>query len=427
MSKRRIAMQSATTLANAARRAEGELRQPQENEARVFEVRPADIETRTELFQPRMLTHGGREVDPKHVRKLSKRIGNKGELEPVVVVNLNGRWVCVDGHHRLGAYAAQEWEGTIRANWFAGTVREAVGESLRLNEVDKLEMSPKDNFAAAWQRTVLGWGSAADVQRETNVSIRLARFMREVREAYNKNDEISARMRGALGRLEDSSWGAARAAYLALAPSPERSLQDKAATLSKQLTKKMTDFLSRDPEVTALALKIYDPDLPQPLAGHLMEHVKQVDDDDDEALELPTIPRAALLYMSDAQLMESLEQNQEARVYLSSKRVDLEREQDILKNLSYTSLLIRGRQPSARSSKEKHETSWLTGLSSCASAWPITEQASTSLLLNWGQTPAFRVTMPQVTLWGLVMNSPRCRLKCSCNRICTKSSEPIEL
>ena len=98
----------------------------------------------------------------------------------------------------------------------------------------------------------------------------------------------------------------------------------------------MTDFLSRDPEVTALALKLYDRDLPQPLAGYLKEHVTQVDDDDDDALELPTIPKAALLYMSEAQLMESLEQNQETRAYLASKRVDLEREQDRRASLGTT-------------------------------------------------------------------------------------------
>jgi hypothetical protein len=212
MGKRHVAMQSATTLSNAVRRAEGGIRQPQENEALVIDVRPGDIETRTELFQPRMLTHGGREVDVKHVKKLSKLIGNiGGELEPVVVVNLDTRWVCVDGHHRLGAYADRKWEGTIKARWFAGTVREAVAESLRLNEFYKLEMSPQDNYAAAWQRTVLGWGGTAAVSREANVSRRLAGYMREVKEAYNRNnDEISRRLRAALGRLEDSSWGARR-------------------------------------------------------------------------------------------------------------------------------------------------------------------------------------------------------------------------
>ena len=81
-----------------------------------------------------------------------------GELRPIVVVRLDNRWVCLDGHHRLTAYVELKWEGTIKANWFAGTVREAVAESRSLNQEDKLEMSLQDNRAAAWQQTVLGWG-----------------------------------------------------------------------------------------------------------------------------------------------------------------------------------------------------------------------------------------------------------------------------
>jgi ParB-like chromosome segregation protein Spo0J len=294
----------------------------------VIDVRPSDVETRIQLFQPRMLTHGGHLVDAKHVKKLSRTIGTKGELDPILVVKLRGSWVCVDGHHRLEAYALRKWEGMIKANWFAGTVREAVAEGLRLNDVAKLEMSSQDRFEAAWQRTVLGWGSAPEVSRETNVSLRLAWYMREVRDAYHGTDLSAEMLRRKLGPLEDNSWGAARAAYRGLEAGEERSMQEKAATLAKQLTKKMTDFLSRDPEVTALALKIYDRDLPQPLLGHLKEHVAQVGDDDDEALELPTIPKASLGDMSDEQLIERLEENQDTRAYLSRKHADLVKEQD---------------------------------------------------------------------------------------------------
>ena len=318
--------QTARTLSNAVRRAEKELQQPAADDALAIDVRPADVETRVELFQPRMLTHV---VDAKNVRKLSKRMGNKGELDPILVVRLGIAWVCVDGHHRLAAYEKRKWEGTIKAAWFAGTVREAVAESVRRNEVDKLEMSPKDRFEAAWMRTVLGWGSPPEVSLETNVSLRLAWYMREVREAYHGTDMIAVGLRSKLGALEDNTWGAARSAYIGLETGEERTLQEKAATLAHQLTNKMTDFLSRDPEVTALALKLYDRDLPQPLAGYLREHVAQIGEDDDgEALELPTVPKAALWNMSDEQLLESLERNQDHRAYLASKRVDLQREQD---------------------------------------------------------------------------------------------------
>jgi hypothetical protein len=70
-----------------------------------------------------------------------------------------------------------------------------------------------------------------------------------------------------------------------------------------------------------------------------------VGDDADEALELPTVPKAALREMSDEQLMESLEQNQDMRAYLASKRVDLEREQDRRASLG-TSLEVPGMKTS---------------------------------------------------------------------------------
>ena len=76
-------------------------------------------------------------------------------------------------------------------------------------------------------------------------------------------------------------------------------------------------------------MKLYDRELIPLLAKHLQELVTTIgEDDDDDALELPMIPRAAIREMSDPQLMDSLEANQEARAYLSRKRMDLEKEQD---------------------------------------------------------------------------------------------------
>ena len=343
MAKKHTARQTAQTLSKAVLKAERELLRPNEQEARSIEVMPGAVETRTELFQPRMLTHGGRVVDAKHVKKLVKRIGNVGaELEPVVVVKLNGRWVCVDGHHRLEAYDQLNWEVPIKAIWFEGTVREAVAESLRLNEVDKLEMSLQDNYEQAWQRTVLRWGSKAEVVKATNVSATLVAHMRRVVEAYYRMDETGARMRRSLRLLEDSTWSAARSAHLGTS-SAGRDLQERAETLAKQLTKRMTNMLSKDPEVTALALKLYDRDLPQPLDDALQQHITKAGDDDD-AGELPTVPRAAIREMSDAALLERLEQNQDMRAYLTRKRVDLESEQERRASLG-TPLEVPGMEP----------------------------------------------------------------------------------
>jgi hypothetical protein len=113
--------QTAHTLSNAVRRAEKELQPPHETDALVIDVRPSDVETRIQLFQPRMLTHGGHLVDAKHVKKLSRTIGTKGELEPILVVKLRGSWVCVDGQTSpLGSVCATQVGGDDQGQLVCG-------------------------------------------------------------------------------------------------------------------------------------------------------------------------------------------------------------------------------------------------------------------------------------------------------------------
>lgn len=232
---------------------------------------PAEITTRPELFQPRASARTDA-LDPGHVRKLAKRIENKGELDPPLVIKIGKKWVCVDGHHRIAAYLKQPnggWKGTIRCDWFPGTVREAVDESLRRNEVVKLEMKPEDRFESAWQRVVLEWGSKRDIKRLTGVSDGLIGEMRRIKTAYELKDEFGREFRKKLGRpLTDASWSLARNAYLNISPA-EYDEKKEAAKLAKYLTNRMEGRLSKNPRITALALAIYDPTLPEPLASEL--------------------------------------------------------------------------------------------------------------------------------------------------------------
>jgi hypothetical protein len=89
------------------------------------------------------------------------------------------------------------------------------------------EMFSQDPLEAAWQRTVLGWGSAPEVSRETNVSLRLVWYMRAVKEAYQGTDLKAETLRKKLGALEDNTWSSARNAYRGLETGEERSLQKK--------------------------------------------------------------------------------------------------------------------------------------------------------------------------------------------------------
>src|SRR5262249_27684732 len=148
----------------------------------VVQIRPSLIVTLPELFQPRGFASRNA-LDAGHVKKLVRRIATKGELKPPLVVQLGTEWVCVDGHHRIAAYLehhGKQWSGTIRCQWFAGTIREAVDESVRRNDEIKLEMRIGDKFEAAWQRVVLGWGSKREIKEVTGVSDGLIGMMRRV-------------------------------------------------------------------------------------------------------------------------------------------------------------------------------------------------------------------------------------------------------
>src|SRR6185437_8324462 len=94
--------------------------------AATVELLPSEIEMRPELFQPREFSFGLKETDPNHVKRLARAVGIQGELDPIVVIKLGKRFVCVDGHHRLAAYEVERWATPIRCEWFGGTVREAV-------------------------------------------------------------------------------------------------------------------------------------------------------------------------------------------------------------------------------------------------------------------------------------------------------------
>jgi hypothetical protein len=268
-------------IAQALRAAERELKQPPDGKQQVRQIRPATIAMRPELFQPRgFFTR--KALDPGHIAKLVRRIATKGELEPPLVVQLGSEWVCVDGHHRIAAYVehhGKAWRGTIKCRWFAGTVHEAVDESVRLNDVVKLEMRRGDKYEAAWQRVVLGWGSKKQIRGVTGVSDGLIGMMRRVVAAHELSDKQGRELRAKIRSLREVTWSEARAAYLDLKET-EWDHREAAAKLAGLLRNRMEGRLSDNKVVTALALSIYDPDLPRPLVAELRSVMAEMENED---------------------------------------------------------------------------------------------------------------------------------------------------
>ncbi|MBW5435667.1 hypothetical protein FXB41_12995 [Bradyrhizobium canariense] len=93
--------------------------------------------------------------------------------------------------------------------------------------------------------------------------------------------------------------------------------------LAKVIGSRMHQKLSEDPEVTALALALYDPHLPQPLGEELRKFTTKEGD-----LEIPTIPKVSLAYMTDQQLEDAVERIESTRQALLRRLREAESEQD---------------------------------------------------------------------------------------------------
>lgn len=256
---------SAKELSEAVDKAERQHKRPARAGASV-ELLPSEIQMRPELFQPREFVAGLRTTDKEHVKKLARSVSIQGELDPIIVIKLGNKFVCIDGHHRVEAYKSAKWSKAIKCEWFGGTVREAVDESIRRNAKDRLNVQTADRLEAAWRRVLLGWGSKAEIVRLCNVGEGTVAHMRRVLEHWRKQDTLGREFRRNLGfDLYETSWSQAKLAWLGVGA---REIDDEleAQQLARRMRSRLTDLLSRNPVVTARALMLYDPELPKGIA-----------------------------------------------------------------------------------------------------------------------------------------------------------------
>lgn len=84
-------------------------------------------------------------------------------------------------------------------------------------------------------------------------------------------------MRGRLaGPLMETTWSLARLAHLHAEPA-EVDAEKKAGQLARSIRSRLEDRLSKDATVTARALAIYDPELPEPLRAALANDRSETD------------------------------------------------------------------------------------------------------------------------------------------------------
>src|SRR5262249_36616577 len=206
-------------------------------------------------------------------KELEHVIEINDEVDPILVIKLKGvGFVCVDGHHSIAAYKAKG-KKTITCEWFPGSVREAMNACMERNTKIKLNLPKHARFEEAWKRTLMKEGSKDEVRRLCVVGEGTVALMRRVmneamgnaepdkvkrcRERLHIRQNVSTEK--ALETLKTRQWAMVRLDYAGLDAGEEMTLERKVANLARRLQSRFQNHrLSREPEVTARALMVYD-------------------------------------------------------------------------------------------------------------------------------------------------------------------------
>jgi hypothetical protein len=204
-----------------------------------------------------------------HIFEMAKATKRTGALEPILVFPVADKYYVMDGHHRLAAYRTAGWKGDIPAIVFAGSLDEAVREALRRNTKNKLPMTPQDRTEAAWRLTKeCKPGQWPDSIAETMALCAVGKgTVNRMRAAWT---ELRNGRYGNVQELEGLSWTQAQAKLKGTgtqAFDEDSWLEERAQNLANDIARAKL-HLSKNIEVTALALERLDPGLPAALMAH---------------------------------------------------------------------------------------------------------------------------------------------------------------
>lgn len=170
----------------------------------------------------------------------------------------DGRFVVIDGHHRLTAYREARWKNPIPVEVFGGTPDEARLAALEGNVRDKLPLSKPEKSEAAWKLVNENTLSKAQIVKLGLAADGTVATMRKIRRKIIDEGKDPTRL----------SWVEARMGSTEVPDLDHQGWILKKATkiVDALLKAKIGQGFSKDPEVTALALQMLNPSLPGALA-----------------------------------------------------------------------------------------------------------------------------------------------------------------
>lgn len=207
-----------------------------------------------------------------HIRALVSALGSAGVLEPVTVWWDGKAWACVDGHHRLAAYAkAGKATFDVPVQVFEGSLEEALMLAARTNTKDKLPMSRAEKSNAAWRLVLTTPASKSDLAEAAGVSERTVAHMRRVKETLKDAGGHP------VAKLLDMTWDAARRLSLGQeAPDwdPEEE-QRRAQEFATKLHKVFGLQGAKQPDIFLKAVELYSPKLYETIEAMIREGLQE--------------------------------------------------------------------------------------------------------------------------------------------------------
>jgi hypothetical protein len=228
----------------------------------------ASIVTMPALFQPRG-------EDERHISELVRARKARGDVEPVIVIQVGDKAVLIDGHHRVAAYGLAKATSAVPVKYFEGTLEEAVLEAGRANSKAKLPMNNQDRQNYAWRLVLMDTYSKRQIMDAAAVSDGQVAAMRRVKKSLGN------------AAYDAPSWWRAQREAKGIAwqeiddDERERRLEELAQDYADRLSKEFSTKLANNPEVAARALSIhFGRRLPE-LARAMEEHLPEPQEEDE--------------------------------------------------------------------------------------------------------------------------------------------------
>ncbi len=236
-----------------------------------------DVQTVENVFQPRQFDDGTAQSG-KHIDELKRGLRTARELDPVTIMKIGGRWVCIDGHHRLEAYRQAGGRRThIPVKVFSGGLDDALRFSIAVNAPDKLNLTREDKWEAAWRMLLLDTFTYDQISEATKTAKGTIHNMNDARK------ELVAAWGD--GHIEVWTWRKIKEYRNKFGTKEGNNMwqEAKVKEWGRQIARNFGGLPSKHPRVFARALLAYNADAAKAIANEIytVVQVASVDNEPD--------------------------------------------------------------------------------------------------------------------------------------------------